>query len=108
MHWGVVEKVGWGAVLRPPRGDKVRGEANCVFQMKKKFDFLPLTHSELFIKMKGNSISDCDHFEVHNSSQRGGHCDHRTSGCKQSIATPLPLPVTAAVLSDMIKHTPYV
>jgi len=57
--------------LRPPRGDKVRGEANCVFQMKKKFDFLPLTNSELFIKMKGNSISDRDHFEVHNSSQRG-------------------------------------
>jgi hypothetical protein len=38
--------------------------------MKKKFDFLPLTNSELFIKMKGNSISDRDHFEVHNSSQR--------------------------------------
>jgi hypothetical protein len=38
--------------------------------MKKKLDFLPLTNSELFIKMNGNSISDCDHFEAHNSSQR--------------------------------------
>jgi hypothetical protein len=32
--------------------------------MKKKFDFLRLTNSELFIKMKGNSISDRDQFEV--------------------------------------------
>jgi hypothetical protein len=38
--------------------------------MKKKFDFLPLTNSELFIKMKGNSINERVHFEVHNSSQR--------------------------------------
>jgi len=76
--------------------------------MKKKFDFLPLTNSELFIKMKGNSKSDRHHFEVHNSSQRGGHCDHRTSGNKQSLATALLLPVTAAVLSDMMKETPYV
>jgi len=76
--------------------------------MKKKFDFLPLTNSELFTSTKGNSISDRERFEVHNSSQRGGHYDHRTSAPKQSLVTPLFLPVTVAVLSDMMKKTPYV
>jgi hypothetical protein len=107
MHWGVVGNVKGGpSVAAAPGRQSPRGGKLSISDEKEIRFSAPLTNSELFIKMKGNSINDRDHFEVYKSSRRGGHghCDHRTSGFKQSLAKPLLVPVTASVLSDMTKN----